>query len=153
MRANMLIAITSLRKICNHPDLYIDNFNQNVITHLNIMKKFSLSINLLRLQNEEDDEEAIDETYRHYKRSGKMVVVSALLKLWKKQNHRVLLFTQARAMILIFEEFLKKENYTYLKMDGSTSVNSRQTIIEKFNKVIKFLISIRIILTVMSILG
>lgn len=63
-----------------------------------------------------------------------MVVVSALLKIWKKQGHRVLLFTQSRAMILVFEAFLKQQGYTYLKMDGSTSVSSRQPLIKKFNQ-------------------
>lgn len=33
--------------------------------------------------------------YGHWKKSGKMIVVEALLKMWKKQNHRVLLFTQS----------------------------------------------------------
>lgn len=63
-----------------------------------------------------------------------MIVVSALLKIWKKQNHRVLLFTQSRAMILIFEEFLRQQGYKYLKMDGGTSVGSRQPLIDKFNQ-------------------
>lgn len=63
-----------------------------------------------------------------------MVVVSALLKIWNSQEHRVLLFTQSRAMILILEEFLRQQNYTYLKMDGSTSVSSRQPLIDKFNR-------------------
>lgn len=108
----MLIAITTLRKICNHPDLYLGEFDEDV--------------------NMDDD---VETKYGFYKRSGKMVVVSALLKLWKKQKHRVLLFTQSRAMILIFEEFLKQQNYKYLKMDGGTSISSRQGIIDKFNQV------------------
>jgi DNA excision repair protein ERCC-6 len=32
--------------------------------------------------------------YGFYKRSGKMIVVEALLRLWKKQGHKVLLFSQ-----------------------------------------------------------
>lgn len=71
----------------------------------------------------------------YYKKSGKMIVVSALLKIWKKQKHRVLLFTQGRAMITVFENFLKQNKYKYLKMDGSTAVNSRQPLINKFNEV------------------
>lgn len=34
--------------------------------------------------------------YGHWKRAGKMIVVDALLKLWKKQGHKVLLFTQSK---------------------------------------------------------
>lgn len=37
-----------------------------------------------------------EEGYGHWRRSGKMIVVESLLKLWKAQNHRVLLFTQGR---------------------------------------------------------
>ena len=43
-----------------------------------------------RLQGDESLE------YGHWKRSGKMIVVESLLQLWKKQNHRVLLFTQSK---------------------------------------------------------
>ena len=34
--------------------------------------------------------------YGYWKRSGKMIVVESLLKLWKKQGHRALLFTQSK---------------------------------------------------------
>lgn len=64
-----------------------------------------------------------------------MIVVAALLKMWKKQSHRVLLFTQSRAMVAIFEKFLTANDYKYLKMDGGTSIVSRQPLIDKFNSV------------------
>lgn len=66
-----------------------------------------------------------------------MIVVSALLKLWTAQKHRVLLFTQSRAMLLILKAFLEDQGYKYLKMDGSTSVNARQPLIAQFNEVIR----------------
>ena len=34
--------------------------------------------------------------FGHQSRSGKMIVVETLLKLWEKQGHKVLLFTQSR---------------------------------------------------------
>ncbi|EFA07002.2 DNA excision repair protein ERCC-6 [Tribolium castaneum] len=111
-RANVLISITALRKICNHPDIYLHAAGEEA----------------------EDDQNVCDKKFGYYKKSGKMIVVSALLKIWKKQKHRVLLFTQSRAMITIFEEFLKQQGYTYLKMDGSTAVSSRQPLINKFNE-------------------
>lgn len=64
-----------------------------------------------------------------------MIVVSALLKIWKKQGHRVLLFTQGRSMMAIFAKFLRDQGYKFLKMDGSTSISSRQPLIDKFNQV------------------
>lgn len=68
-----------------------------------------------------------------------MVVVSALLKIWKKQGHRVLLFSQGRSMISIFQDFLEQQGYKYLKMDGSTAISSRQPLINRFNQVSNFL--------------
>lgn len=64
-----------------------------------------------------------------------MIVVSALLKIWKKQKHRVLLFTQGRAMINVFQKFLTSQDYKFLRMDGTTSIGSRQPLINKFNEV------------------
>lgn len=109
MRANILVAITALRKICNHPDLYLSEMEGSAF------------------------EQGFGDEYGCYKRSGKMIVVSALLKIWKKRRHRVLLFCQSRGMISIFEKFLLQQKFSYLKMDGSTSVHSRQSLIDKFN--------------------
>ncbi|XP_056636505.1 DNA excision repair protein ERCC-6-like [Diorhabda sublineata] len=107
VRARVFVAITKLRKICNHPDIY--------------------------LSETKDDEPSMSSTFGNYKKSGKMIVVSALLKIWKKEGHRVLLFTQTRSMIKIFKDFLNEQGYKYLKMDGTTPISSRQPMIQTFN--------------------
>ena len=76
-----------------------------------------------------------EETYGHWRRSGKMIVVESLLKLWKAQNHKVLLFTQSRRLLDILERFVKGKQYTYQKMDGTTPISTRQSLVEKFNEV------------------
>lgn len=43
-----------------------------------------------------DDQLTEEEHFGYWKRSGKMIVVESLLRLWFKQGHRVLLFTQSR---------------------------------------------------------
>lgn len=108
----MLVAITILRKICNHPDLYLGEAESDIT-----LDKSDLTL-----------------SYGYYKRSGKMIVVSALLKIWKKQGHRVLLFTQSRSMLDIFEDMLNQQEYKYLKMDGTTTISNRQPLIDQFNK-------------------
>ncbi|KAK9873709.1 hypothetical protein WA026_002066 [Henosepilachna vigintioctopunctata] len=113
MKANMLMAITRLRKICNHPDIFLYDDDEIPI---------------------EAEDQSPEEKFGYYKKSGKMVVVSALLKIWKKQKHRILLFSQGRAMIRIFEQFLDLNHYKYLKMDGTTSISSRQKLIDNFNQ-------------------
>ena len=38
-------------------------------------------------------------------------------------------------MLDILEDFVQKHHYTYLRMDGATTIASRQPLIAKFNSV------------------
>uniref|UniRef100_A0A0K0EEA7 DNA repair and recombination protein RAD54-like n=1 Tax=Strongyloides stercoralis TaxID=6248 RepID=A0A0K0EEA7_STRER len=105
-------ALIMLRKICNHPDFITGGPNKN---------------------NEYDIEESIDKEFGYYKRSSKMKVVRQLLYMWKKQKHKVLLFSQSRAMLTILERLAILEEYNYLRMDGETPIKQRQVLVEKFN--------------------
>ncbi|XP_032674323.1 DNA excision repair protein ERCC-6-like isoform X2 [Odontomachus brunneus] len=113
-KARFFIALSALRKICNHPDLFL------------YTKQF-------------DSEEDIDlseellEKFGYWKRAGKTTVVRSLLKIWQKQGHRVLLFTQGKQMMYILESLLVREGYTYLKLDGATAMSQRQQMIQTFN--------------------
>ncbi|XP_025031409.1 DNA excision repair protein ERCC-6 isoform X1 [Python bivittatus] len=119
--------LLSLRKICNHPDI------------------FSGGPKILKGTPDEDLKE--EDQFGFWKHSGKMIVVESLLKIWHKQGHRVLLFTQSRQMLRILEVFLKQRNYSYLKMDGTTTVASRQPLIMRFNEdasIFVFLLTTRV---------
>lgn len=107
----MFVGLVNLRKISNHPDLFTMGPKENE-TNLN---------------------DTDEDYYGNYKRSGKMKVLNSLLKQWFKQKHKVLLFTQGRQMLNILEKYLKLKEYTYLVMDGSTSVNQRPELIKQFN--------------------
>lgn len=76
-----------------------------------------------------------EDRYGYWKKAGKMIVVETLLKIWKKQGHRVLMFTQSKQMLCILEDFVQKQGYKYLKLDGTTVIGSRQPIINRFNQV------------------
>ncbi|KAI8143975.1 SNF2 family N-terminal domain-containing protein [Fennellomyces sp. T-0311] len=102
-RRQVLFGIDIVRKICNHPDI------------LNITKS-------------EDDP-----TYGDPEKSGKMVVVQALLNLWKTQKHRVLLFSQTRQMLDILEMMVRTLGYEYRRMDGTTPVHHRMSLVNEFN--------------------
>ncbi|NWU97122.1 ERCC6 protein, partial [Upupa epops] len=106
--------IAALRKICNHPDLFSGGPNS--------------------LQDVPDAEVEEAEQFGYWKRSGKMIVVESLLKIWHKQGHRVLFFTQSRQILHIFEVFVRSRKYSYLKMDGTTTIASRQPLITRFNE-------------------
>ncbi|XP_070772198.1 DNA excision repair protein ERCC-6 [Enoplosus armatus] len=106
--------LIALRKICNHPDL--------------------LSGGPRMLRGIPEDQLTEEEHFGFWKRSGKLIVVESLLRLWFKQGHRVLLFTQSRQMLDILEVFVRENNYSYLKMDGTTTIASRQPLIARYNE-------------------
>ncbi|NXT81239.1 ERCC6 protein, partial [Zapornia atra] len=108
------IRLVALRKICNHPDF------------------FSGVPKILKGVPDDEMEEANKLGY--WKRSGKMIVVESLLKIWHKQGHRVLFFTQSRQMLQILEVLVRNRNYSYLRMDGTTAIASRQSLITKYNE-------------------
>ncbi|EFO25268.2 hypothetical protein LOAG_03215 [Loa loa] len=113
-KTDAFVGLITLRKLCNHPDLITggpNKFNDYSVT----------------AENEMD--------FGAPCRSGKMQVLKALLKLWKQQDQKVLLFSQSRQMLTILEKFVIQEGYEYLRMDGTTPVRSRQLLVEKFNKV------------------
>ncbi|KFV65211.1 DNA excision repair protein ERCC-6 [Dryobates pubescens] len=106
--------LVALRKICNHPDL------------------FSGGPKILKGVPDAEVEET--DQFGYWKRSGKMIVVESLLKIWHKQGHRVLFFTQSRQMLQILEVFVRDRNYSYLRMDGTTTIASRQPLITRYNE-------------------
>lgn len=101
-----LYGIDILRKICNHPDLQDHK-------HLSIKPGYN---------------------YGSGSKSGKMQVVKALLELWRDTGHKTLLFAQHRIMLDILEKFVKTlGGFKYRRMDGSTQIKDRQTLVDEFN--------------------
>lgn len=98
-----LYGIDVMRKICNHPDL---------------------------LEREHAHQ---NPDYGNPTRSGKMKVVAEILKGWKEQGHRVLLFAQTQQMLDILENFMISSEYSYRRMDGVTPVKHRMALIDEFN--------------------
>nr|XP_023402938.1 DNA excision repair protein ERCC-6 isoform X2 [Loxodonta africana] len=118
--------LVALRKICNHPDLF--SGGPRHLTGL-------------------PDGESEEDQFGYWKRSGKMIVVESLLKIWHKQGQRVLLFSQSRQMLDILEVFLRARKYSYLKMDGTTTIASRQPLITRYNEdtsIFVFLLTTRV---------
>ncbi|KAK6360550.1 hypothetical protein TWF730_006690 [Orbilia blumenaviensis] len=104
-KRDVLAGIDVLRKICNHPDL---------------CNRDKLSV------DPEFD-------YGNPVRSGKMQIVKGLLKAWEKDNLKCLIFSQGTQMLDILERFVKKSKYSYLRLDGSTDIKSRQSMVDQFN--------------------
>ena len=77
---------------------------------------------------------------------GKLQRLAVLLQERKAGGHRVLIFSQFSKMLDILESFLSMHGYKYLRLDGSTKVDDRGRLMEKFNrdsKIFCFILSTR----------
>ena len=123
---HLFAVIRTLQKICNHPDILdaADHFS----THGPMSARYKIAKGMpIR------DASIDDERYGAIERSGKMIVLQRILRLWNSQGHRALLFTQGTKILDILESFVKREGYTYSRMDGTTGIRKRQPLIDKFN--------------------
>ena len=78
--------------------------------------------------------------------SGKLQTLAELLRELKRGGHRALIFTQMSKMLDILEAFLNLNGHSYLRLDGSTGVDRRQRLMDRFNndtKVFCFILSTR----------
>nr|QDO16447.1 DNA excision repair protein ERCC-6 [Crypthecodinium cohnii]USW07847.1 DNA excision repair protein ERCC-6 [Crypthecodinium cohnii] len=98
-------SIGVLRKLCNHPDL------------------------LLR----DADEKLKPKDMGNPERSGKMKVLAEIMRKWKEEGHRALIFVQTIQMLEILQSWMQSCEYTYLRIDGKTPVKKRLKLIEEFN--------------------
>lgn len=69
----------------------------------------------------------------HVLGSAKCQALAELLPLLWKDGHKVLIFSQWTTMLDILEWTLEVIGVTYRRLDGSTEVTERQTIVDTFN--------------------
>ncbi|KAL1137604.1 hypothetical protein AAG570_009300 [Ranatra chinensis] len=67
------------------------------------------------------------------KASGKLLLLSKMLRKLKDKGHRVLIFSQMTKMLDLLEDFLDGEGYKYERIDGTITGNLRQEAIDRFN--------------------
>lgn len=77
---------------------------------------------------------------------GKLQELAILLRRLKSEGHRALIFTQMTKMLDVLEAFINLYGYTYMRLDGSTQPEERQTLMQRFNtnpKIFLFILSTR----------
>lgn len=77
------------------------------------------------------------------KESGKLVVLDSMLK--KMEGRRVLIYFQMTKMIDLFEQYVKMNNFSYVRLDGGVKVSERKKIVNTFQTedIFLFLLSTR----------
>ncbi len=66
--------------------------------------------------------------------SGKIKWLDENLPKLLKDGHRILIFSQFVIVLDILGDYLINKGHKFLRMDGSTPVTDRQTLIDTFNK-------------------
>lgn len=124
--------IIMLRKICNHPDLICrpDQGEYESFLHNGF-------VNEKEMDDISSDEENLHiGTYNEstlIDRSGKLKILAKILPLWKKQGHRVLIFSQWKKMLDIIQHFMNSQGWKFARLDGNTNVAARQRLVDTFN--------------------
>ncbi|KAK9062333.1 hypothetical protein SSX86_019519 [Deinandra increscens subsp. villosa] len=106
---SMLNIVMQLRKICNHP--YLIPGTEPEIGSAEFLHDMRI------------------------KASAKLTLLHSMLKLLKKEGHRVLIFSQMTKLLDILEDYLNIEfgPKTFERVDGSVSIADRQMAIHRFN--------------------
>ncbi|XP_020287308.1 DNA repair and recombination protein RAD54B-like isoform X2 [Pseudomyrmex gracilis] len=111
---NHLSVITALKKVCNHPNLLI-NENENTLQDI--------------LPNEMQIKR--DETFADY--CGKITIVRTLMRNLKKTDEKLVLVSYYTRTLDLLETVCNMEKLKFLRLDGSTSNSTRSKVIEQFN--------------------
>lgn len=77
---------------------------------------------------------------------GKLQALDKLLRRLQSGGHRALIFTQMTKVLDILEQFLNIHGHRYLRLDGSTKIEQRQTLTDRFNndtRILAFILSSR----------
>ncbi|KFK33420.1 hypothetical protein AALP_AA5G010400 [Arabis alpina] len=144
---------TQFRKIANHPLLirriYSDEDVIRIARKLHPIGAFGFECSLERVIEElksyndfrihqllfqfgvNDTKGTLSD--KHVMLSAKCRTLAELLPSMKKSGNRVLIFSQWTSMLDILEWTLDVIGVTYRRLDGSTQVTDRQTIVDTFN--------------------
>ena len=120
-RAPAFKAIMTLRKLCNHPMLA---YRQGTIRWHDERVARSDDI---------DDTEELSRSDVSWDDSGKLLVLSKILPLWKAEGHKVLVFCQMRGMLELIDIMFRELGLVYMRLDGNTPVRKRDGIVHRFN--------------------
>uniref|UniRef100_A0A8D8WT53 Chromodomain-helicase-DNA-binding protein Mi-2 homolog n=1 Tax=Cacopsylla melanoneura TaxID=428564 RepID=A0A8D8WT53_9HEMI len=108
-QVSLLNIMMDLKKCCNHPYL------------------FPAAAEEAPIANGQYESTALTRA------SGKLVLLSKMLKKLKEDGHRVLIFSQMTKMLDLLEDYLDGEGYKYERIDGNITGSMRQESIDRFN--------------------
>jgi DNA repair and recombination RAD54-like protein len=121
-----LSAITSMKKLCNHPELIYEKCQNKERGFENGLDLFPAEFNVPRPND--------DSAHVQCEFSGKMAVLDYLLAAVKANtNDRVVLVSNYTQTLDMFTRLCKIRRYQCVRLDGSMTIKKRGKIVEQFN--------------------
>lgn len=114
-----LASITSLKKLCNHPELIMDKIRERA-------DGFEKAARLLPPNYNE--KEVAPEL------SGKLMLLDCLLaNLKANYTDKIVLVSNYTQTLDLFERLCRKRCYLYVRLDGTMTIKKRAKVVESFN--------------------
>ena len=117
-------------KLMNEPR-YMQANRSYVVEDMTVMTDFELHKLCLEFPKSIGSYKCMPDCWMN---SGKIEKLTEILPDLTKKGHRILLFSQFTQMLNILEDVLSELSINFLRMDGQTSVHSRQDIIDQFHE-------------------
>ncbi|XP_018402156.1 PREDICTED: DNA repair and recombination protein RAD54B-like, partial [Cyphomyrmex costatus] len=112
-----LSIITALKKICNHPNLFLNEEEKAIY---DVLSKSPYMSQIKR-----------DDNFTEY--CGKITIVQTLMRNLKKTDEKLVLVSYYTQTLDLLETICDMERLKFLRLDGATSSSVRLKITEKFN--------------------
>lgn len=122
VKANLtaLSSITSLKKLCNHPDLIYEKIQERAEGFENAEKFLPPGYSTRELLPE---------------LSGKLMLLDCMLANIKMScDDKVVLVSNYTQTLDLFEKLCRKRGYGYVRLDGSMTIKKRGKVVDEFNK-------------------
>ncbi|CAH1395920.1 unnamed protein product, partial [Nezara viridula] len=123
-RLSALSVVTSLKQLCNHPDLVMDKVLEAKDGFQGARAKLP---------------PGYEESYRrktlNVELSTKMMILDCLLAIIKSTStDKVVLVSNYTQTLEMFERLCTMRKYQYVRLDGSMTIKKRGKVVEQFNK-------------------
>jgi len=154
----LLVGINHLRKLANHPYILFGTehhkfaYAKEIYGETKEYREFNeeldkeLSENieyLAHFKENPNSEKAMTVKKRiqsklaakHWNLSFKFTMLKKMLRGWREEGHKALIFAQTRRLLDIIEQYLVNEESDcgYLRLDGQTPVGQRMLLVNQFN--------------------
>eukprot|EP00051_Salpingoeca_urceolata_P013516 m.169717 g.169717 ORF g.169717 m.169717 type:complete len:747 (+) comp17812_c0_seq1:185-2425(+) len=115
-----LSAITTLKKLCNHPGLIYEKAKYREAGFEGVVEAFPSDFNPREFQPE---------------LSGKMLVLDTMLAMIRTtSDDKIVLVSNYTQTLDLFEKMCRTRRYGYVRLDGTMSIKKRQKMVDRFNE-------------------